>query len=507
MQIKRTFNRAVIAAGFFVFIAVISVNAQQDKLPWPQFRGPNGSGIAKCDDIPVNFGPDKNIQWKIAVSPGHSCPVVTGDRIFLTAYDEGDENWLFILAIDSNTGGLLWQKELKAESDVRFHSMNGPASCTPVVDEKHVYVYFGTYGLTCYDHDGKLVWEKKLETPKNKYGMAVSPILHGEKLIMVLDDDGSKSRMIAFNKNTGQEIWSVPRVLFRSGWATPMIWEHEKTTELVVLGSRRLTSYNPEDGREIWWISGFSVETVGVPVVGGGLLFAGTSALGGRGDDQPDAELTWDITIRDFDKNKDDRIQRDEMVDGFTVPLRPELSKDNPGYGLPISNMDYLMRYLDKDNDKIIDKHDWVTTLGSAVATNRPVLVAVKPGANQDAGKSHIAWEINRGVPETSSPLYYRDRIYLLRDGGQLTCLDASDGKEIYREKLGASGQYIASPVACGDKIVTASRNGVVCVIKIDDKLDILAKNKFKEKIMATPAIADNKIYLRTIEHLYAIGK
>jgi outer membrane protein assembly factor BamB len=295
--------------------------------------------------------------------------------------------------------------------------------------------------------------------------------------------------------------------LFRAGWSTPTIWHHDDVQELVVLGSKRLTSYNPSTGAEIWWAGGFPPETVTVPIVGDGLVFASAAALGGRGDDKLDAAGTWKITIREFDKNNDNQIQRDEMTKGFAFIQRPELPKDNPGYGLPVRNMDILLRIFDHDKNKIISETEWMQTMSGFAAFSRPNLMAIRPGAKKDARQSHLAWEIQRGIPEAASLLYCQGKIYLMRDGGLLTCLQASTGKEIFRRRIGAPGQYIASPIAAGDKVIVASVPGTVTVIQVDDKLKILAKNKFGEKIFATPAIAENKIYLRTIKHLYALGE
>jgi outer membrane protein assembly factor BamB len=118
-----------------------------------------------------------------------------------------------------------------------------------------------------------------------------------------------------------------------------------------------------------------------------------------------------------------------------------------------------------------------------------------------------VVWEVQRGIPETPSLLYYRGRLYLLRDGGLLTCLQAATGKEFFRERIGASGQYTASPIAAGDKIIAASVKGVVTVIQVSDRLKVLARNNFEENIFATPAVAGNKIYLRTTGYLYALGE
>jgi outer membrane protein assembly factor BamB len=494
---------------YVVIILFFSLTAigRQGKVNWNQFRGPNGQGVAKADSIPVHFSPDSNVLWKTVIPMGRSSPVIWNDRIFFTASEPANKKELLTLSIDRKNGKILWRKVIQAETKVRFHPMNGPASSTPAVDEKHVYVYFGTYGLLCYDHAGNKVWQRKIDMPRNKYGMAISPILYEDKVILVLDGDGGSSRLLVVHRDTGDTVWEQPRSLFRAGWSTPMIWRHGDTEELVVLGSKRLTSYNPSTGEEIWWAGGFTQETVGVPVTGDGLIFAGAAALGGRGDDKLDAAGTWKITIDEFDRNHDNQIQRDEMTKGFAFIQRPELPKDNPGYGLPVRNMDTLLRIFDHDKNRIISEGEWMQTMSGFAAISRPNLVAIRPGATKDARKSHLAWEIRRGIPETPSILYCQGKLYLLRAGGVLTCLMASTGKELFRQRIGAAGQYIASPIVAGDKIIAASVPGVVTVIQIDDKLKILANNKFGEKIFATPAVAENKIYLRTIRHLYALGE
>jgi outer membrane protein assembly factor BamB len=286
-----------------------------------------------------------------------------------------------------------------------------------------------------------------------------------------------------------------------------MIWRHGQAEELVVLGSKRLTSYDPSTGEERWWSGGFPPETVSTPVVGEGLLFASAAALGGRGDDKWDAAGTWRMTVEEFDRNHDNQIQRDEMTKGFAFIQRPELPKDNPGYGLPVREMDTLLKIFDHDKNRIISEAEWMQTMSGFAAISHPNLLAIRPGATKDARQSHVAWEIQRGIPETPSPLYCRGKLYLLRDGGVLTCLEAATGKELFRERIGASGQYTASPIVAGDKIIVASVKGTVTVIQIDDKLKVLAKNDFGDKIFATPAIAENIIYLRTTGHLYALGE
>ncbi|MBN2130676.1 MAG: PQQ-binding-like beta-propeller repeat protein [Sedimentisphaerales bacterium] len=498
------------SAGTFAALILslgLIANGQQGKAHWNQFRGPNGQGVAPADRICVHFGPKANVWWKTVIPTGHSSPVIRNKRIFLTAVEPARKGELVTLAIDRQEGRILWRRVVQAETRGRFHPLNNAASSTPAVDDKQVYVYFGTYGLVCYDHAGTEVWQRKIDMPRSKYGMATSPILYEDKVILALDGDDGRSRLLAVHRDTGETVWEQPRSLFKAGWSTPMIWRHGEVEELIVLGSKRLTSYDPSTGEEIWWAGGFPPETVTVPVAGEGLIFVSAAALGGRGDNEWDAAGTWKFTVEQFDRNRDNQIQRDEMTKGFAFIQRPELPRDNPGYGLPIRDMDVLLRIFDHDKNRIISEAEWMQTMSGFAAHSQPNLVAIRPGATKDARPSHVAWEIQRGIPEAPSLLYCHQRLYLLRDGGLLTCLRASTGKELFRERIGAPGQYIASPIVAGDKLVAASARGVVTIIQVDDQLKVLARNDFGEKIFATPAIAENKMYVRTVGHLYAVGE
>jgi outer membrane protein assembly factor BamB len=474
--------------------------------PWNQFRGPNGQGIAADARIPVAFGPEKNVRWKIAVGAGHSSPIVWGDKIFLTAAARAEKEELSTLAVDRRTGAVLWRKTVTPEAPGRFHALNNAASSTPAADSARIYVYFGTYGLLCYDHAGSELWQRRLPPPESKYGAGASPIVYKNLVILVLDGDGGASRMLAVDGQSGATAWDRPRGLFKAGWSTPMIFRHDETDELVVLGSKRLTAYALATGEELWWAGGFSDETVGVPVTGEGLLFAGAAALGGRGDEKLDAAATWKTTIAEFDTNHDNQIQREEMTPGFAFIQRPDLPKDNPGYGLPISDMGALLGIFDHDRNGVISEKEWLDTMAGFEALSAPALVAFRPGAAKDARPAHVAWETRRGIPETPSLLCHRGRLYLVRDGGQLTCLKAASGEELFRERLGAPGQHIASPIAAGEHVLFSSTAGVVTVIRASDALQVAARNELGEQIYATPALADGALYVRTAKHLFAFG-
>lgn len=214
-------NNLATKACIYTIIALsfsLITNGGQENVYWNQFRGPNGQGVVEADRIPVHFSPESNVLWKNAIPEGHSSPVIWDNRIFLTASEPANKEQLITLAVDRQDGKILWRKVVQAETKVRFHPLNNPASSTPAVDDKHVYVYFGTYGLICYDHVSNVVWQRKIDTPKSKYGMATSPIAAGDKIIVasvkgvvtVIQAD-DKLNVLARN-NFGDKIFATPTI-------------------------------------------------------------------------------------------------------------------------------------------------------------------------------------------------------------------------------------------------------------------------------------------------------
>jgi hypothetical protein len=125
---------------FIAFASALCAAKEQ----WPQFRGPNASGITETARPPIHFGPDTNLLWKTAVPRGLSAPVVWGDRIFLAALHS---NQLVTLAFNASNGQELWRRVAPAEKIEPCHSFSSPAASTPCTDGERVYVYFGSFGL------------------------------------------------------------------------------------------------------------------------------------------------------------------------------------------------------------------------------------------------------------------------------------------------------------------------------------------------------------------------
>ncbi len=484
-----------------------------EALAWSQFRGPNGSGVAATDCKPPVKLEASQVVWKTSIPPGRSSPILAGDRIFLTGLDQ---NRLVTLAIDRASGKVLWRREAPEVAVEKVHPTSSPAASTPLADGRWVYVYFGSFGLLGYDHAGKLQWTKPLPPPKNQYGMATSPIAYEGKLILVLDSDEnlpdsklSQSKLVAFQQSTGEPAWETARPFVRSGWSTPAIWEHAGGKELVVLGSGCVASYDPTTGAEKWRATGFSKETIAVPVMGNGFVYLSSAQLGGVPDEKINPQPFWEAVMR-FDGNGDGKLDRSEMTGHFTFPLRPELPPEHPGYGIPMPDepdarkgrLDGMFGWVDKDKDGFWTREEFAANM--AVRQGKPTLMAIRPGGEGDVTGSHVAWELHRNIPEIPSPIFYNNRLYLVRNGGILAAVEAANGNVLYSERLGSAGQYSASPVAANGHLYLASNRGQLSVIKAGDSFDLVHQYDLGEPVFVTPAIDKSTLYVRTETELWA---
>src|ERR1051325_4192553 len=177
------------------------------ELWWPQFRGPNSSGLGGGKP-PVHFGPGQNVQWKTAVGSGLSSPIIWAERVFLTEFDAANQK-LATLCIDRRTGKILWRRAVAVEKIEKVHKLVSPAAATSATDGERIYVYFGSYGLLCYDLDGNPKWERKLPLPENPYGATASPILAGE--LLVFNHQGKDAYLLAVNRRDGRTVWRTDR--------------------------------------------------------------------------------------------------------------------------------------------------------------------------------------------------------------------------------------------------------------------------------------------------------
>jgi outer membrane protein assembly factor BamB len=462
----------------FLLCAAVSLWFQTRAEDWPQFRGPGGLAISTSARPPIHFDPTTNVLWKVPVPAGNSSPIVTGQRIFLTAVNDGR---LETICFDRKNGTVLWRRNAPTDKLESTHRLGSPASPTPVTDGTNVYSFFGSFGVIAYDLNGKEIWRQPIATPVVEFGTSASPILIDNKLIIVCDQDLG-SFVQALDKKTGSSIWRTERPEFRRGFATPFHWKHSKDEELIVPGSIWLTSYDPLTGQENWRYAGTSRVATSAPTATRDLLFSASWNVGGDEDSRitmpPFAEYA-----ADHDKNKDSQFTMDELPDG---PVKDRFS------------------LMDLDKDKIVTAAEWNGMAGMFAKAGNAVL-AIHPGGSGEISKTHLAWKSTRSLPYVSSPLHYKGRLFTVKNGGLVSAYDVKNGHVIYQdERINAPGDYYASAVAADNRIYFTSQNGIVSVVAAPNgSPTILAQNKLGEQTMATPAPVDDTIIFRTATTLY----
>lgn len=472
-----------------------SLSFAQTPPSWPRFRGGNGAGIAReATPLPVHFGPERGVLWKTAVPFGLSSPCVWGDRIFLTGHD-AKSGKLETLCLERQTGAILWRRPAPADKIEKVYKVNSPASATPTTDGRRVYVSFGSYGLLCYDFDGKEVWRRPLPTPRTSFGSATSPVV--VEGLLLLNGQGKDLHLMALNPNTGETVWTTEGTPFPSDYPVPLLWKQAERTEVIVPGRGGMLSYDLKNGKRLWWVPGLSPEADSSPIVAEGLLFVCSHLPGG----DPDLRMKlppFEELLKSHDKDKDGKLARSE------IPMDLVIFSRGGKEGVGEIRLHQMYWLFDRNKDGMIDQQEWAAQ--SQTPFNNSLL-AIRPGGSGDISKTHIAWQAKRGIPEVPSPLYYKGRIYLVRNGGILTCLEAKSGKELYQARLNAEGMFYSSPVAGDGKVYVASDSGVVVVLRASERHEVLAENDLGESLRATPALVDGVIYVRTAGHLYAFGK
>ena len=420
---------------------------------WPQFRGAAASGVADGQNPPLTFDvPEKkNLLWKSPIPGlGHSCPVIWGDRIFLTTAvggntdlktgnygdpasvkDKADEKVKFqVICLNRLTGEILWTKTaFEGAPKIKRHLKGSHANCTAATDGTRVVVCFGSEGLYCYDFDGKQLWARDLGTldssfaleQQYEWGFAASPILFEDRVILQCDLSRD-SFLAAYSLSDGSPLWSTPRDEIPS-WSSPTIWKNSKRTEIVTNASQYARGYDPFTGKELWRFAKKSEATVPTPILLGDLAF----------------------------------------VTSGNRPIQPI----------------------------------------AAIRAGATGDISLKPNEEKN---SHVAWGKLRGGPYMPTPILYGKHLFTCGNSGMVTCYEAATGKELFKERLGGA-TYTASPVAADGRIYFVSEEGEARVIKAAPEFELLAVNKVGEICMSTPAICGGVLYIRTKDSLVAVGR
>jgi outer membrane protein assembly factor BamB len=464
------------ALGVSLFIS-LAIQATD----WTQFRGPNGSGISDSKDLPVEFGPDKNVVWKTPLPGGHSSPILSADRIFLTAVDHQK---LYVISLDRATGKEQWRREVPRPRQQKLHANNNPASPSAVADGENVYAFFTDFGLVSFTVDGKERWQHPLGPFNNPFGMGASPVLAGDTLIMNCDSE-TGSFIIAVDKNTGKKKWRIERPDATRGFSTPLVWQPpDGPLQVLVTGSYRMTAYAVENGETVWWVGGLTWQLKPTPVMTKDSIYV-LGWAGGSDTGQQENVPSFEEVLKVWDKNHDGRLSKAEVADEKIVKAWDE---------------------TDLNNDGFLDERDWRMYRSKRAAQN--AINAFKLGGHGDMTEKSLRWQYTKSLPNATSPLLYENVLYMMKEGGILTALDPATGKVLKQGRLpGALGYYYSSPVAADGKLFTISEEGKVTVLKAGADWEILHVNDMDDNCHATPAIVDGRIYLRTHSALYCFAR
>ncbi|MEX2112019.1 MAG: PQQ-binding-like beta-propeller repeat protein [Pirellulales bacterium] len=417
---------------------------------WTRFRGPDGNSVVADDPrLPEVWDQQQNVQWKVTIpGSGWGSPIVWGDRVFVSAVHSDDDyekpkaglylgggrgeppdtvhHWM-VYCLSLADGRILWQHEAHTgKPQIPRHPKSTYAAETPTTDGQRLYVLFGDVGMYCYDLQGSLLWTHAIEPKKTKlgYGAAASPVVQGDQVIFVYDNE-EESYIMALDSATGQPRWKTSRDETTT-WGTPLVWNHEGRTEIVVPGQKENRSYAP-DGQLLWHFNGvMSVLTIPSPLVADGLLY---------------------ITSGYFQDAK------------------------------------------------------------------RPVF-AIRPGATGDitladgeTANEYIPWSLQKMGPYNTSPIVYGGLYYTLLDRGMLTCHDAKTGELVFdRTRFPQGASFTASPWAYNGKLFFLDENGSTYVMPVGREFQVERTNALDELTLASPAIAQGKLLIRTASQVYCVG-
>ena len=471
-----------------ILLATACLSTAAAASEWDRFRGPNGTGIGPDGELPVVFGPEHGPIFRVPLPPGHSSPILSSGRIHVTGYSDTE---FFTIALDTETGDELWRARAKRERLTEVDSRNNAASPSVAATGDGVYAFFPDLGLIGYDEEGREHWRQPLGPFDNFYGMGASPILAGDAVVLMLDQN-LNSEIIAFDRKSGEILWRTPRPEATSGHSTPVLRETGQGLEILAPGSFLLTAYGADDGKARWWVRGLPWEMKSTPLLEGDLVY-----VNGYGAplNQPGNQITppsFAEALEASDGNGDGVIARDEAE----------------------GHSDFWFGVIDLSSDGLLEASEWAYY--EAVLSSQNGILAIRPGEAGEAGdltEQNTVWSYRRRVPQLPSPLLYRGVLYMVNDGGIVTALNPNTGEMLSQGRLaGAVDAYYASPVAADGKIYFVSELGLAAVVRPLDpdekspELNVVQVNPLGESVYATPAIAPSRLYIRTVEALYAFG-
>lgn len=300
MNAIRTWLVGVITCGLTLSFVLANLTQPAMAGDWLQWRGPQGTGLSTEKNVPLSWSATKNVKWKVTLpAEGNGSPIVVGGKVFVTCPTDRKGDKRLLLCLDRTDGQELWRKTISYPLPEATHGTNPQASSSPASDGERVVVWFGSAGLYCYDLEGKEQWQKDLGKFDHIWGYGSSPVLVGD-LVILNAGPGTSAFVVAFNKQTGEEVWrheyegmkSEKAEEYRGSWSTPILVGEGDSALLLLSLPTRLRAIKPATGEEVWSCGGLSKLVYTSPVVTGDTVvamcgFHGPALacrLGGSGD-------------------------------------------------------------------------------------------------------------------------------------------------------------------------------------------------------------------------------
>jgi outer membrane protein assembly factor BamB len=376
----------------------------------PQFRGPGGLGISKETNLPLTWSATEKIRWKADLpGKGLSNPVIAGGRVYVAASGAYLQKRELVLCFDLKTGKRLWERQVQATGGTQCHPKTNMAAPTPVTDGDRVYALFATGDLVCYDKAGDLVWYRSLvgdyPTVGNNVGMAASPTLHGDTLLIVLENAG-ESFAAGIDKLTGINRWRIerPRGI---NWVSPVITDNDGQAEVIFQGTEGLDAHDPVTGKKKWSAPNLKFNTFASLTFADGVIYAAaekfTAVRPAKGP--AEAEVVW------------------------------QQNKLRPSYCSPVVHKG--MVYV-------------VTGAGIVNCAN------AKTGA--------IVWSHRLEGPFAASPLLADNRLYVVNEKGVTTVFELGGDQAKVLATNTIDDTFLATPVASDGAIFLRSDTALYCI-------------------------------------------
>jgi outer membrane protein assembly factor BamB len=477
----------------FALLIATNVVAFEPDAPgnWLGFRGPDAAGISKAKaSLPQELSAPGVLKWKVQAPAGHSSPIIVDDSVIITGFEPKK---LSTFCFELASGKLRWRRDVDSPEFEKVYQ-HGPATPTPVSDGKQVISVFGSFGVIAYDMQGTELWRQTRPIKKNMFGSASSPTIIEDRLIVFAGTE-EESLLQALEPGTGKVLWERKRPGPASSWATPVLWRSpEQRAAILIYEPFHLRAIALEDGAELWSVPNLADEPVTTPQQFGDFIF--TTSYNLRTNLEAIGLPTFEVLLKECDVNGDGEIDAVEVKTNKSILSRP----DADGQGDHPLKM--FFRMLDADKSGKISAAEWPKIKSWMESWNHANgLLALKPGA--EGSPPTLAWEHASGVPECPSPIVVDGRIYMVRNGGVVTCVDANAGKEVYKQRLGGGGPYYASPVAASGRIILVSERGQVTQIESTSEPKVISRFEVGEPVWATPALGSGQIVLRSEKHLW----